>query len=152
MEDTLDALATVAHAIAQGIGRKWGEEHLEERVNERTKELTQLISENTRLSEQAQELAVLQERQRLAREVHDSVSQTLYGIALGTRTARTLLHHDPDKLVTLLENVHAQAETGLTEMRTLIFELRPEELVTEGLVTALRKQIATVETRYGLQI
>jgi PAS domain S-box-containing protein len=152
MEDTLDALATVAHAIAQGIGRKWMEEHLEERVNERTKELTLLINENTRLSEQAQELAVLQERQRLARELHDSVSQTLYGIALGTRTACALLHHDPDKLVKLLDNVHAQAERGLTEMRTLIFELRPEELVTEGLVTALKKQVAAVATRYGLQI
>ncbi len=152
MEDTLDALATVAHAIAQGIGRKWMEEHLEERVNERTRELTLLINENTRLSEQAQELAVLQERQRLARELHDSVSQTLYGIALGTRTACALLRHDPDKLVDLLDNVHAQAERGLTEMRTLIFELRPEELVTEGLVTALRKQVATVETRYGLQV
>jgi PAS domain S-box-containing protein len=152
MEDTLEALATVAHAIAQGIGRKWAEEHLEERVHERTKELTLLISENTRLSEQAQELAVLQERQRLARELHDSVSQTLYGIALGTRTARTLLHHDLDKLAALLDNVHSQAERGLTEMRTLIFELRPEELVTEGLVTALKKQVAAVETRYGLQI
>jgi PAS domain S-box-containing protein len=152
MEDTLDALATVAHAIAQGIGRKWVEEHLEERVKERTKELTLLVNENTRLSEQAQELAVLQERQRLARELHDSVSQTLYGIALGTRTARTLLHHAPDKLAELLDNVHSQAERGLTEMRTLIFELRPEELVTEGLVTALKKQVDAVETRYGLQI
>ena len=119
MEDTLEALATVAHTIAQGIGRKWAEEHLEERVNERTKELTLLIKENARLTEQAQELAVLQERQRLARELHDSVSQTLYGIALGTRTACTLLHHDPDKLAELLDNVHSQAERGLTEMRTL---------------------------------
>ena len=152
MEDTLDALATVAQAIAQGIGRKWAEEYLEERVNERTKELTLLINENTRLSEQAQELAVLQERQRLARELHDSVSQTLYGIALGMRTARTLLRHKPDKLAELLDNMHAQAERGLTEMRTLIFELRPEELVTEGLVTALKKVVAAVETRYGLRI
>jgi len=121
-------------------------------VNERTKELTLLINENTRLSEQAQELAVLQERQRLARELHDSVSQPLYGIALGTRTARTLLQHGPDKLAELLNNVHSQAERGLTEMRTLIFELRPEELVTEGLVTALKKEVAAVRTRYGLQI
>src|SRR5436305_1901223 len=152
MEDTLEALATVAHTIAQGIGRKWAEEHLEERVIERTKELTLLIEENTRLTEQAQELAVLQERQRLARELHDSVSQTLYGMGLGTRTACTLLHHDPDKLAELLDNVHSQAERGLTEMRTLIFELRPEELVIEGLVIALKKQVVAVETRYGLQI
>ena len=43
LEDTLEALASVAHAIAQGIGRKWAEEQLEERVNERTKELALLL-------------------------------------------------------------------------------------------------------------
>ncbi len=137
MEDTLDALATVANAIAQGIGRKWAEEHLEERVIERTKELSLLLLENARLYGQAQELAILQERQRLARELHDSVSQALYGIVLGTRTARTLLERDSNQLATLLDNIHAQAELGLTEMRTLIFELRPESLENEGLVTAL---------------
>ena len=51
--------------------------------------------ENARLYEQARALAALQERQRLARELHDSVSQALYGIALGARTARTLLDREP---------------------------------------------------------
>jgi signal transduction histidine kinase len=152
MEDTLEALSTVAQTIAQGIGRKWVEEHLEERVNERTRELTLLLEENARLYGQAQELAVLQERQRLARELHDSVSQALYGIVLGTRTACALLERNSGKLAELLENVHAQAETGLIEMRTLIFELRPESLETEGLVTALKKHAETVQTRYGLEI
>lgn len=152
MEDTLEALATVAHAIAQGIGRKWAEEHLEERVIERTKELSLLLEENNRLSGQAQELAVLQERQRLARELHDSVSQALYGIALGTRTARTLLQRDSNQLATLLDNIHTQAEVGLTEMRTLIFELRPESLENDGLVNALKKHAETVQVRYGLRV
>jgi PAS domain S-box-containing protein len=152
VEDTLEALATVAQTIAQGIGRKWAEEHLEERVNERTRELTLLLEENARLYGQAQELAVLQERQRLARELHDSVSQALYGIVLGTHTALALLEQHSDRLSVILENVHAQAETGLTEMRTLIFELRPEALETDGLVAALKKQAETVQTRYGLRI
>lgn len=152
MEDTLDALATVAHAIAQGIARKWMEEHLEERVHERTKELTLLLVENARLSGQAQELAILQERQRLARELHDSVSQVLYSLVLGSRAARTLLHRDLDKLSALLDDMHAQAEEGLTEMRTLIFELRPESLETDGLVNALKKQVEALQTRYDLTI
>ncbi len=152
IEDTLDALATVAHAIAQGIGRKWAEDYLEERVNERTKELTLLLEENARLYGQAQELAVLQERQRLARELHDSVSQALYGIVLSMRGAHALLHSDPDKLTVLLDNVRSQAELGLTEMRTLIFELRPESLEAEGLVTALKKQVEAIRIRYGLSI
>ena len=108
--------------------------------------------ENARLYGQAQELAVLQERQRLARELHDLVSQALYGIVLGTRTALALLEQNSEKLSMLLENVHAQAETGLTEMRTLIFELRPESLEMDGLVVALKKQAEIVQTRYGLRI
>ncbi len=145
MDDTLDALATVANAIAQGIGRKWAEEHLEDRV-------AAVALENARLYGQAQELAILQERQRLARELHDSVSQALYGIVLGARSARTLLHRDLDKLAALLANVQSQAETGLAEMRTLIFELRPESLEIDGLVVALKKQAEALQTRYELVI
>jgi len=89
--------------------------------------------ENARFYEQAQSLAVLEGRQRLARELHDSVSQALYGIALGARTARTLLDRDPAGVVEPLDYVLNLAEAGLTEMRALIFELRPESLATEGL-------------------
>src|SRR2546428_371132 len=97
--------------------------------------------ENARLYEQAQELAALEERQRLARELHDSVSQALYGIALGAHTARTLLDRDPGLVAEPLEYVLSLAEAGLAEMRALIFELRPESLETEGLASALTKQI-----------
>ncbi|HEX6288356.1 MAG TPA: histidine kinase, partial [Herpetosiphonaceae bacterium] len=88
--------------------------------------------ENAKLFEQAQGLAALMERQRLARELHDSVSQALYGIALGARTARTLLDRDPSRLAEPLDYVLSLAEAGLTEMRALIFELRPESLELEG--------------------
>ncbi|HEY3341504.1 MAG TPA: cache domain-containing protein, partial [Anaerolineae bacterium] len=108
--------------------------------------------ENARLYEQAQQLAVLEERQRLARELHDSVSQALYGIALGARTARTLLERDPAQVVEPLNYVLSLAEAGLAEMRALIFELRPESLETEGLVAALGKQASSVQARHGLVI
>jgi len=58
----------------------------------------------TRLYERAQEVAALEERQRLARELHDSVSQALYGIALGARTARTLLDREPTQLAEPLDD------------------------------------------------
>jgi PAS domain S-box-containing protein len=103
--------------------------------------------ENARLYEQAQQLAVLEERQRLGRELHDSVSQALYGIALGARTARTLLERDPSKVAAPLDYVLSLAEAGLAEMRALIFELRPESLETEGLVAALNKQAAAMHAR-----
>lgn len=108
--------------------------------------------ENARLFEQAQGLAALMERQRLARELHDSVSQALYGIALGARTARTLLDRDPSRLAEPLDYVLSLAEAGLTEMRALIFALRPESLELEGLVAALSKQAASVRARHGIDV
>jgi PAS domain S-box-containing protein len=108
--------------------------------------------ENARLFAEAGGKAALEERQRLARELHDSVSQALYGIALGTRTARTLLRQNPEGAVEPLDYVLSLAEAGLTEMRALIFELRPESLKTEGLVTALEHQAAALRARHGIEV
>jgi signal transduction histidine kinase len=108
--------------------------------------------QNARLYQQAQEVAALEERHRLARELHDSVSQALYGIALGSKTARILLDRDPSRVAEPLEYVLSLAEAGLTEMRALIFELRPESLENEGLVTALSKQASSVQTRHGINM
>jgi len=108
--------------------------------------------ENARFYEQAQSLGVLEERQRLARELHDSVSQALYGIALGARTARTLLNRDPARVADPLDYVLNLAEAGLTEMRALIFELRPELLATEGLGAALGKMADAIRVRHRLAV
>ncbi len=108
--------------------------------------------ENARLYEQAQRAAAIEERQRLSRELHDSVSQALYGIVLGARTARTLLERDPQAAADPLQYVLSLAETALAEMRALIFELRPDSLATEGLVAALSRQVDLVSARYGLAI
>lgn len=114
--------------------------------------------ENARLYDQAQRLAILQERQRLARELHDSVSQALYGIALGTRTARKLVDRTPidsalkEQLTEPLDYVLSLSEGGLAEMRALIFELRPESLESEGLLAALAKQAAVLQTRHHIKV
>jgi PAS domain S-box-containing protein len=108
--------------------------------------------QNARLLAEAQSRAGLLERQRLARELHDSVSQALYGIALGARTARALADHSPHQLAEPLDYVLSLAEAGMTEMRSLIFELRPESLATEGLVAALDKQVAVLRARHQLTV
>ena len=105
------------------------------------------------LYEQAQELAALQERQRLARELHDSVSQALYGISLWAHTVREALESsEPEQAEAAIEDVLILAEAGLAEMHALIFELRPESLVTEGLVAALTKQVEVLRARYKLTV
>jgi signal transduction histidine kinase len=111
-----------------------------------------LAIENARLYEQAQELAAVEERQRLARELHDSVSQALYSIALGLHTARIQLDRDPAKLPASIDDLLALAAAALAEMRALIFELRPESLEREGLVAALSRQGAALQARYDLLI
>ena len=114
--------------------------------------------ENGRLYRQAQSLAALQERQRLARELHDSVSQALYGIGLGTHTALRLLEGSalPETQVAALRQpldyTMSLAETALAEMRALIFELRPESLQIEGLIPALSRRIEALRVRHELVI
>jgi signal transduction histidine kinase len=108
--------------------------------------------EKARLYEQAGRLAVLEERQRLARELHDSVSQVLYSIGLGAKTAQTALRRDPSQSAEALDYVNRLAEAGQVEMHALIFELRPESLRTEGLVTALERQAAVLRARHQITV
>ncbi len=108
--------------------------------------------ENARLFSDARGKAALEERQKLARELHDSVSQALYGIALGVETAREVLPDNPERAAKPLDYAVTLAEAGMTEMRALIFELRPESLEKEGLVAALEKQAAAVQARHGIRV
>jgi signal transduction histidine kinase len=113
---------------------------------------TAVALENARLFSEARGKAALEERQRLARELHDSVSQALYGIALGAKTARKLVDQNPERAADPLEYVLSLAEAGLAEMRALIFELRPESLENEGLVAALEKQAAALRARHEIRV
>jgi PAS domain S-box-containing protein len=117
-----------------------------------------LAIENARLLEQVEQTAVMEERQRLARELHDSVSQALYGIGLGIRTARTLLDRESlgetvkNKLARPLDYVLSLADAGLAEMRALIFELRPDALTEQGLVAALDRQARALQARHQVAV
>src|SRR5207237_10030958 len=97
-------------------------------------------------------LAREEERRRLARELHESVSQALYGISLGAHTARTMLERDPARVAEPLNYVLSLTEADLDELRALIFELRPESMETEGLVSALTKQAAAAQARHNLAV
>ena len=108
--------------------------------------------ENIRLYAEAQENAALEERRHLARELHDSVSQALFGITLGIDTAIAQAKRNPAKLDEPLSYVKNLARAGLAEMRALIFELRPESLEQEGLVVALGKQAEAMRARYQIDL
>ncbi|MBN1921663.1 MAG: GAF domain-containing protein [Anaerolineae bacterium] len=108
--------------------------------------------EHARLNKQAGQLAVLEERQRLARELHDSVVQSLYSMALYADAAGLAL--ESGKQGVTLDHLHELRETSrnaMVDMRLLIFELHPPALEQDGLITALRIRLAAVEARAGVR-
>ena len=112
--------------------------------------------ENARLFGEAESHATLVERQRLARELHDSVSQALFSMTLHARTAeRRLAAHgvpEADPLAVSLAALSDLTRGALAEMRALIFELRPGALERDGLVAALTRQAEAINAREGLTI
>ena len=107
--------------------------------------------ENAQLYEQAQQLAVLEERQRLGRELHDSVTQALYSVTLYAQAALLAMSAGKqDEAIENLEELRNMAREAMTDMRLLIFELHPSRLEEEGLAAALQGRLASVETRTGL--
>jgi PAS domain S-box-containing protein len=111
-----------------------------------------LAIETARLREQAEEAAALAERSRLARELHDSVTQSLYSVTLyAEAAARVLTEGNHQTAADYLRELRDTAQEALREMRLLIFELRPLELEKVGLAAALQTRLKAVEARGGLQ-
>ncbi len=114
------------------------------------------ITERERLEEdlrhRSAELAANQERASLARELHDSVTQALFSMGLTLRTIELLFDRDPAAARAKFGELRELQNDALAEMRTLIFELRPRGLETDGLEQALRNHAAAVSGRTGLTV
>jgi PAS domain S-box-containing protein len=108
--------------------------------------------ENARLYEQAQDLATLGERNRIARELHDSVTQLLYAISLySTAASRSANKGNVQQVQENLTEIKDNALQALQEMRLLILELNPPLLQKHGLVAALKASLESIESRAGLE-
>jgi signal transduction histidine kinase len=107
---------------------------------------------NARLYEQSRELSVISERNRLALELHDVVSQKLYSLVLTAEAAATLLDRDADGARTQVGKLQEIAKQALDELRSLIFELRPPDLVQDGLCGALRKHVEVLRRVQSVEI
>ena len=112
-----------------------------------------LVLETDRLRANAEAMAVLEERQRLARDLHDSVTQSLYSLSLLSRAAREAAEDgDANRLQRILTEVERNTLHTLREMRLLLYELRPADLEQEGLVRAIELRLNAVERRANLQL
>jgi signal transduction histidine kinase len=109
---------------------------------------------NARLYERSRELSMLSERNRLALELHDAVSQKLFGLVLAAESASTLLDRDGGAAAAREQVVRLGGLAGeaLEELRALIHELAPPDLARDGLCGALRKQAETLARLHGVAI
>jgi PAS domain S-box-containing protein len=111
-----------------------------------------VAAENARLYDQAEQSAAIAERHRLSRELHDSVTQSLYSVTMyAEAAARVLAAGDTSTAGDHLRELRDTAQEALREMRLLIFELRPLALDKIGLAAALRARLDSVEVRGGMK-
>ncbi len=107
--------------------------------------------ENARLVRHSRELAVVHERNRMARELHDSMTQQLYSLILFSGACRKATQAvNLERAERHLVRVEQSAQQALKEMRLLVYELRPQALDEVGLVGALQQRLDAVENRVGI--
>jgi len=141
-QDELGGLAESFNAMADSLQTRTQE----------LMEANEKAIENARLYEQGRALAATEERQRLARELHDSVTQTLYSLTLlAEASRRTAQGGDMDKVVANIARLGETAQQALKEMRLLVYELRPMALEQTGLAEALQHRLDAVEKRAGVE-
>ncbi len=109
-----------------------------------------LILENTRLRQEAAMIATRQERQRLARDIHDSVSQSIHSMMLSAQTAKKQLLQNPEKMVQTLTHLETSSKQALREMRLLIYELRLSTQTGNGFIEWIQFRLVAVEKRAGI--
>ena len=114
-------------------------------------EMAALAIRSERLNQRALQVTALEERQKLARDLHDSVSQALYCVVLGARTGQACVEsRDPLQAQQALDFVLSQAEVAFANMRELIFEYRPDALDAEGLIAAIVRQLDDLRGRHAM--
>nr|WP_277605341.1 GAF domain-containing sensor histidine kinase [Glycomyces sp. L485] len=107
---------------------------------------------NARLYERSRELTVVEERNRLARELHDAVMQRLFSLRLSTRAAARLVDTDPAAASERLDEVETLAADAIAELRAVIVELRPADLDAHGLVETLRRHAALLDRLHDTDV
>jgi signal transduction histidine kinase len=107
---------------------------------------------NARLYERSRELSILSERNRVALELHDVVSQKLFSLVLAAEAAATMLERDPEAAGGQIARTRELAREALEELRALILELRPADLERDGLDGALRKHVEVLRQIHRVDI
>ncbi len=108
--------------------------------------------QNARLYEKSRELAAVEERQRIARDLHDAVSQSLFSASVIAQSLPRLWRINSSRVMEQLDYLDELTQSALTEMRMLLLELRPSALQDVSLSSLLHQMVRTLETRKQIRI
>lgn len=132
------------------LGRQFNA--MADQLGENLRSLRRLAEQNAQLAEQATQLATVEERNRLARDLHDSVSQELFSLTMLAAASQRQLERNPQLVAAQLSEIQEMATRALHETRSLIFALRPAMLDGRGLGPALHELVEAMQDRQGLQV
>ena len=111
-----------------------------------------LAINNAWFHQKSEELSIINERNRIARELHDSVCQSMFSLVLSAEACRYAMSKDSDKVMEIVGQIQDIAQEALAEMRSLIFELRPAALKEKGLIEALKNRITLFKKRHRIDV
>ncbi|RLD93088.1 MAG: hypothetical protein DRJ13_15945, partial [Bacteroidetes bacterium] len=152
LTDRLDKVTTSARAWSQGNFTVLVDDHNRDELAELGHTLNNMAVQMDNLLDERQEISIMEERNRLARELHDSVKQQAFAASAQLAAAHSLYKRDPDSAVSNLFEAERLVDDVRRELTDLIHELRPAALKGEGLVKATRQLAAETENMLGIPI
>jgi two-component system, NarL family, sensor histidine kinase LiaS len=149
-----DQLSTIVGAWHRGQLSARNADGSSDELGELSRQLDGMVEQFQQLLRARHRIAVLEERERLARELHDSVKQQTFSASLEVSTARALLRCDPDAAAEHLATTETLLGQAQQELAASILALRPAQLQAQGLVPALRDAVCrwTEQTEIGAQL
>ncbi len=108
--------------------------------------------ENARLAEQTKYVLLASERDRIAREMHDGISQSLFSVALGLEVCKKMIMRDPRTVAERLGELQEMVDVSRGELRRFIYDLRPVKLKELGLIGAMEywiHEVTSEDTAHG---
>ncbi|WP_349408266.1 HAMP domain-containing sensor histidine kinase [Pseudalkalibacillus sp. SCS-8] len=137
-----DEVGTICHELNE----------LTKKVEEQVRSLQKLVNDKAELVEKAHTAATIEERQRLARDLHDAVSQQLFALNMMSSAAMKLFNTHPERAKQQLEQVVDMANKAQGEMRALLLHLRPVQLSGENLYTGIKGLVEELKLKSGIEI
>ena len=143
----------ILYVIGIGLGGIYGVYRYRiEQLNERMRFFEELAEKNRQLQDASRQLTLTKERNRMGRELHDSISQGLHGLVFAIHSLRNTIKDPSEDVLNIIDHMEATASSTLEELRTMIEELKPSLLTEKGLEEALKTTASLFSQRQKIPV